>query len=360
MQNTARTKAYFWLGALLTVIGFVWIFNGILTPFVLGAIIAYLLNPLVKFFARESIPRWLSSGGILLMFIFFLLVVLALVIPPLTREAIALAKALPDYIDRAAQYLAPYVGWVQARLGDGATQDLPTLIKENISGFMTGAGGVLVGIKAGGVAAASAITTLVLTPLVAFFMMKDWPRITRWVNDLYPRQYETMIKDLWTQIDRKLAGFIRGQLLVAFFLGLGYAIALTIAGLNYGFLIGVIAGILSIIPLVGSTIGLLTSVIVAYIQTGGEWGYVAIIGGIFIVGQIIEGNILSPKLLGDNVGMHPLWVMFALLAGGSLFGIVGMLIAVPVAAIVGVLVGFFIQQYKKSPLYQPRKGDTHQ
>src|SRR5690606_15360388 len=114
--------------------------------------------------------------------------------------------------------------------------------------------------------------------------------------DLYPRQYETMIKDLLHQIDRKMAGFIRGQLMVAFFLGLGYAIALTVAGLNYGFLIGIMAGILSIIPLVGSTVGLLTSVIVAYIQTGGEWSYVAVIAGIFIVGQIIEGNILSPKL----------------------------------------------------------------
>lgn len=360
MEYTANKKAYFWLGALLVAVGFVWIFNSILTPFVLGTIIAYLLNPLVKFFARESIPRWLSSGGILLMFLFFLMVVLALVIPPLTREAIALAKALPDYIDRASQYLAPYVGWVQARLGDGSTQDLPSLIKENISGFMTGAGGVIVGLKAGGAAAASAITTLVLTPLVAFFMMKDWPRITRWVNDLYPRQHEAMIKDLWTQIDRKIAGFIRGQLLVAFFLGLGYAIALTIAGLNYGFLIGIVAGVLSIIPLVGSTIGLLISVIVAYIQTGGEWSYVAIIAGIFIFGQLIEGNILSPKLLGDNVGMHPLWVLFALLAGGSLFGIVGMLIAVPVAAIVGVLVSFSIQQYKRSPLYRPQEGDNNQ
>lgn len=357
MQNTAKTNLYFWAGTLLAVVGFVWIFNSILTPFVLGAIIAYLLNPLVKFFARESIPRWLSSGGILLLFIFFLLVVFALVIPPLTRQAINLAAALPGYAEQVSQYLSPYVAWVQSRLSDTPAEDLPTLLKDNIGKLFTGAGGVLVGIKAGGAAAASAITTLVLTPLVAFFMMKDWPRITRWVSDLYPRQYETMIKDLLRQIDRKMAGFIRGQLLVAFFLGLGYAIALTVAGLNYGFLIGILAGVLSIIPLVGSTVGLLTSVIVAYIQTGGEWGYVAVIAGIFIVGQIIEGNILSPKLLGDNVGMHPLWILFALLAGGSLFGIVGMLIAVPVAAIIGVLVTFFIQQYKKSPFYkQPPEG----
>lgn len=356
-EQHTMTRMYFWLALMVGFVGFIWLFNGILTPFVLGVIIAYLLNPLMAFFTREAIPRWLSSAGILALFIFFVLIVIALVVPPLTQQAFELAKALPDYTERVAQYLAPYVVWVQARLGEVGGQDLPAMIKENISTLASGAGGLLAGIKLAGATAASAVTTLVLTPLVAFFMMKDWPRITRWIADLCPRQYETMIKDIWHQIDRKMAGFIRGQLMVAFFLGLGYAVALTVAGLNYGFLIGIMAGVLSIIPLVGSTVGLLTSVIVAYLQTGGEWTYVAIIGGIFIVGQIIEGNILSPKLLGDNVGLHPLWVLFALLAGGSLFGIVGMLLAVPVAAIVGVLASFFIQQYKRSALYRMPPND---
>ncbi len=357
MALTTKTKATFWLGAFAVLIGFIWLFNDILMPFVLGMVIAYLLNPLVQFFGREKIPRWLSSAGILFLFVMFILTVLALVVPPLTREAIGLATALPDYIDRLSQILSPYVGWVQARIGDSPMEDLPTMVKENLAKLLSGAGGVLVGIKAGGQAAIGAITTLVLTPLVAFFMMKDWPKIIRWVHDLYPRQYKPMIEDLLHKIDRKLAGFIRGQLMVAFFLGLGYAIALTIAGLNYGFLIGIMAGVLSIIPLVGSTIGLLTSVIVAYIQTSGDWAFVGIIAAIFLVGQAIEGNILSPKLLGDNVGMHPLWILFALLAGGSLFGILGMLIAVPVAAIIGVLVSFFIAQYKSSPLYRQPSND---
>ncbi len=352
MAITVKTKATFWIGAALALIGFIWLFNSILMPFVLGAIIAYLLNPAVKFFAREKIPRWLSSAGILSLFILFILTVLALVIPPLTREAIGLAAALPDYADKLSHLLSPYVAAIQSYIGDSAIDDLPAMLKDNLGKLFTGAGGVLVGLKAGGQAVIGGISTMVLTPLVAFFMMKDWPRIIRWVHDLYPRQYKSMIEDLLNQIDRKLAGFIRGQLMVSFFLGLGYAIALTIAGLNYGFLIGIMAGVLSIIPLVGSTIGLLTSVIVAYIQTGGDWSFVAVIAGIFIVGQVIEGNILSPKLLGDNVGLHPLWVLFALLAGGSLFGILGMLIAVPVAAIIGVLVSFFLVQYKKSPFYK--------
>ena len=152
------------------------------------------------------------------------------------------------------------------------------------------------------------------------------------------------------RIDRKLSGFIRGQLSVAFLLGLIYAIALTVAGLNYGFLIGISAGVLSIIPMVGSFLGLLASIAVAWFQSG-DISYVGIIAAIFMVGQVIEGNILSPKLLGDSVGLHPLWILFALMAGGSLFGILGMLLAVPVAAVVGVLTNFTIQEYKKSDVY---------
>ncbi|PZO86623.1 MAG: AI-2E family transporter, partial [Micavibrio aeruginosavorus] len=165
------------------------------------------------------------------------------------------------------------------------------------------------------------------------------------------RQHATLIRRLLLKIDGKVAGFIRGQILVAFMLGVIYAVSLTVAGLNYGFLIGIGAGLFSIIPLVGSTLGLVVAVAVAWFQSG-ELVYTSIIAAIFLTGQFIEGNFLSPKIVGDSVGLHPLWVMFALLAGGSLFGIVGMLIAVPVAAVIGVLGGFAIEQYKASPLYQ--------
>jgi predicted PurR-regulated permease PerM len=162
------------------------------------------------------------------------------------------------------------------------------------------------------------------------------------------------------RIDQKLSGFVRGQITVALMLGTLYALALMIAGLNYGFLIGIISGVLSIIPLVGSTVGLLMAVLVAWFQTGGEWVFVGGIAAIFLVGQMIEGNILTPKLVGDSVGLHPLWVMFALMAGAALFGILGMLLAVPVAAIVGVLAGAGIAQYKSSALYgrPPVSSDT--
>lgn len=355
MALSQRTYFTFWGGASLLLFAFVWVFKAVLTPFVLGIGIAYLLNPIVNFLVKMKIPRLASVLLILLSFFIFCLLVLTLVSPPLYREAASLAERLPEYIDVLVKFVQPYLVMAQEQFGGDYAANLKGILQDNLGKIMKVSGGfagmAAGGLASGGQAVAGFVTTLLLTPLVAFFMMLEWPRVTKWVNDLIPRQSEKMIKDLFKQIDQKISGFIRGQIMVAFFLGMIYAIALTIAGLNYGFLIGIVAGFLSIIPMVGSTIGLLVSVVVAWFQLG-EWDFVAIIAAIFIVGQIIEGNILTPKLVGDSVGLHPLWIMFALMAGGSLFGILGMLLAVPVAAVVGVLMSFSITQYKRSPLYK--------
>jgi predicted PurR-regulated permease PerM len=346
-----KIQLAFWAAATALFILFVWIFKSVLTPFVLGITIAYLLNPLVKRFATTGIKRTTSTIVILALFFIALTALIIVIAPIIAKESKDLVEALPGYMDQLFVLVEPYKDWIRTHIGENYIADSKTFLKDNMSKILSVSGGIAGGIAAGGQAFLGMMTTMVLTPLVAFFMMKEWPAITGWVEDLIPRQHEKMIKDLITQIDKKLAGFIRGQLTVAFLLGVIYAIALTIAGLNYGFLIGITAGILSIIPMVGSTLGLIVSVAVAWFQAG-ELQYVGIIAAIFIVGQIIEGNILSPKLLGDSVGLHPLWILFALMAGGSLFGILGMLIAVPVAAVIGVLASFAILQYKNSPLYK--------
>lgn len=330
---------------------FIWVFKAVLMPFVLGVVIAYLLNPLVKRFSTKGIKRTTSSALIIICFFLVSTAIIVLVSPIIAKESADLIAALPDYLDKIFELIQPYMAWFQESLGEGYVADTKTFLKENISKILRVSGGIANGLAVGGQALVGVVTTIILTPLVAFYMMREWPAIVSWVEDLIPRQNEKMIKDLLKQIDEKLSGFIRGQLTVAFALGVIYAIALTIAGLNYGFLIGISAGVLSIIPMVGSTLGLLVAVAVAWFQAG-ELQYVLIIGAIFVVGQIVEGNILSPKLLGDSVGLHPLWILFALMAGGSLLGILGMLIAVPVAAVIGVLVSFAILQYKKSPLYK--------
>jgi len=350
-MSSAKSQLIFWSAAFAAFFFSVWLLGDILTPFVLGLAIAYLLNPLSQKLLDLGVPRTVSALLLLGGFIVFTVVVVVLVAPPLYREASQLVKNLPDMMDKIATYLTPHLTMLETWLGQGYIQDIEAFFKQNIGKVAQVSGSVAGKLASGGQAVMGFMTTLILTPIVAFFMMREWPSIKNWLEDLYPRQHEKMIHDLLKQMDQKLSGFVRGQLTVAFILGVFYAIALSVAGLNYSILIGISAGVLSVIPMVGSTLGLLASVIVAWVQSG-EWTYVAIIAGIFIGGQIVEGNFLTPKLVGDSTGLHPLWVLFALMAGGSLFGILGMLLAVPVAAIIGVLLSFAIIQYKNSPLYK--------
>ncbi len=351
---TARNHFYFWAGSFALFMSFVWIFNDVLLPFVLGIAIAYLLDPLVEFLGKWKCSRRVATLLILGLFFILVLAILVLIVPITYREIMHLSEVLPGYIEKIWLILTPYTGWLQEKLNNGALSTFQETLQNNVGNALKVSGGLLEGLMGGGQAIAGFLSVVILTPMVAFFTIKEWPAMTGWVDALLPRKNYDTIKTLLKEIDRKLAGFIRGQLSIAFALALIYACTLTIAGLHFGFLIGLVAGFLSIIPLVGSTVGLLVSISVAWFQTG-EWGYVAIIGSIFLVGQFIEGNILTPKLLGKSVGLHPLWILFALMAGGSLFGIVGMLLAVPVAAIIGVLGGFALRTYRDSPYYEQQK-----
>lgn len=350
---TARRQALFWSLVSLGFLGFVFLFRSVLLPFVLGLAVAYLLNPLVGRLGRWKIGRGPAALLILGSFVLLALLALATISPLLYRQMLELAKDFPGYYERILGMVEPLSQRILALTGQ-ESGDLKTLLNGHAGTATSVAGSVLSGLASGGQTLLGAASVLVLMPIVAYFMMKEWNGICTWVEDLLPRDKKEVIQDLLSQIDRKISGFVRGQITVAVILGIAYAIALTLAGLKYGFLIGLSAGLLSIIPMVGSTFGLIVSVAVAWFQSG-DLLYVGTIAGIFLAGQLIEGNILTPKLVGESVGMHPLWVFFALLAGGALFGIVGMLLAVPVAAVIGVLIGFFIVQYKASPYYKGRK-----
>lgn len=351
---TARNQTLFWALAFLGFLGFVHVFKAILTPFVLGLAVAYLLNPVVHKLGKIKIKRSPAALIILSAFLLFVAAFIAILVPVLYRQTLELAADMPGYVDKLRIMVEPILAQALHAAGLEGSTDLKTVLTDNAATITDVAKRILNGLAAGGSAVLNLMSIAVFMPIVAYFVMKEWDHITAWVEDLLPRDHKNTIKDLLGQIDQKIAGFVRGQISVAFILGLAYAIALTIAGLKYGFLIGLTAGLLSIIPMVGSVLGLIVSIAVAWFQAG-ELSYVAIIGGIFIVGQLIEGNILSPKIVGDSVGLHPLWIFFALLAGGALFGILGMLIAVPLAATAGVLLAFAITQYKASPLY---KGKT--
>ena len=352
-KANVKNHILFWSFAFILLCVCVWIFKTSLMPFVLGAAIAYLLDPVVDYCEKYKCPRWLSAASILFIFFAVLLGLLAIILPFLHREIIQLTKDLPGYTDKIWTASEPLREWLRQYIGDEELESFRSSLNSN-AGKLAGIGGALAGAVANsGQALFSFISVLFITPLVAFFMMKDWTVITEWIDDLIPRENYKVIKDLLEKINGKVSGFIRGQFTIAIVLAIIYAAALTIAGLNYGFIIGFSAGMLSIIPLLGSTFGLIASVGVAWFQNY-DWVYTLIIAAIFFTGQIIEGNVLTPKLLGKSVGLHPLWILFSLMVGGSMFGIVGMLLAVPVTASIGVLTSFGINQYKDSDYYKEK------
>ncbi len=321
-------------------------------PFILGAIIAYLLNPLVLQVQQHNrVKRKASILLILGSFLIFLSVVLAILLPLLIEELLQFIDALPGIIETIRDMALPWVDYIQKRLGLGGEQEIKEAIGDNVKEAVKVSGPVAMAIAGIGQSLISVITIPLFTIIIAYFMMNEWPRLSKWTENMIPRPYQDTVKSLAAEMNTKISGFIRGQFSVALILGVSYAVALSVAGLNYGVLIGFVSGVLCIIPMVGSTVGLLVSIGVAFSQEG-TLSYTAIIASIFLVGQLIEGNVLTPKIVGDSVGLHPLWVFFALLAGASLMGITGMLIAVPVAAVASVILGFAIEQYKKSAYYQ--------
>lgn len=350
---TLRHHMLFWSGTFVLFLGLLWLLKPVLLPFVLGAAIAYLLEPIMEFLHRRKIPRTIAALLILLVFFTIVTVALVMIAPVIYRQTIGLIDAMPGYLDRLWEYGGPYFSWLQERFGNGDFDDLQQALRDHMGQALKVSGDIAAGLASGGQAFISTVSLLVITPLVAFFMMKEWRTMTKWIDNQIPRHNYDKIKDLLCQIDRKISGFIRGQFTVALVLGVIYAAVLYIVGLDFGLLIGFMAGILSIIPLVGSTAGLLVSIIVAWLQTG-TWPFVATVAAIFMAGQFLEGNILTPRLLGQSVGLHPLWILFAIMAGGSLFGLTGMFLAVPVVASIGVLTGFFLEEYRKSPYYEDK------
>ncbi len=349
---TVQRQVGFWIAALLFVVLFVWMFRGILLPFVAGLALAYLLDPVADRLEKLGIGRLGATLLILFVFILTFVLFLMLVVPLVVRELTAFLLSLPNYVAQLQRITIERGGPVLDFLGvDTAGRDLERSIGEMVTqgtGYLvTLLGSLLVG----GQALVSIVSLLVVTPVVAFYLLVDWDRMIRTVDSWLPLSHRDTVRRLAREIDRALSGFVRGQATLCLILGGFYAIALTLVGLNFGALIGITAGFLSIIPYVGSLTGLILSVGVAIVQFWPDYFWIFATLGIFVFGQLVEGNILSPKLLGKSVGVHPVWLMFALFAFGSILGFVGLLLAVPLAAAVGVLTRFGLERYLQSSLY---------
>ncbi len=348
---TLQRQATFWLLAIVVFTLFLVVLREILLPFVAGLALAYFLDPMADRIERLGAGRLAATSIILTIFVLIFILCLLIIVPVLSDQISNFAERLPTYVKTLTAFVnESSPDWLKRAVAAGSASIESSMSTYAAKGAAW-AGTLLKSIWSGGMALVSILSLIVVTPIVAFYMLYDWDRMIAQVNDWLPRDHAEAIREIARQIDRAMAGFIRGQGTVCLLLGIFYAVGLTLAGLNFGLLIGLASGLLSFIPFVGAILGLVVSVGVALVQFWPDWIMVLIIACIFFAGQFIEGNILSPNLVGSSVGLHPVWLMFALFAFGYLFGFVGMLVAVPLAAAVGVLVRFGLKSYLGSTFY---------
>ncbi|WP_112664254.1 AI-2E family transporter [Microvirga flavescens] len=355
-----QRQLVFWGLALAVTVFFLATLREILLPFVAGFALAYLLDPLADRLQRIGIGRLGASILILVIFVLLFIVTLVVLIPLVAQQVEAFVEKLPGYVDRLQQLAIQEGGPLLERLGgSSALSEIKTSVGNLVSQGLQWLGGVFQSLLSGGRALVSIMSLLVVTPVVAFYMLVDWDRMVSTVDSWLPMKQRDTIRAIFRDIDRAIAGFVRGQAMVCLILGTFYAVGLSVVGLNFGVLIGMGSGLLSFIPYVGSLTGLILSVGVAIVQFWPDWTWILATLAIFVFGQFVEGNILSPKLVGESVGLHPVWLMFALLAFGTLFGFVGLLLAVPLAASIGVVARYALKEYLSSPLYRGtnRKAD---
>lgn len=343
VQTAAIAMAVLWL---------VWVLAPILTPFVIAALLGWLGDPLVDRLERTGRSR--NTAVILVFTLMVLLVVLALIllVPMIERQVLTLIASLPGYRD---WFVGTALPWIEARTGLQLMVWLdPARIIELVRSHWEEAGGfaatTLGYLSRSGFAMLAWIANIVLLPVLTFFFLRDWDVFVERVAALVPRQHEATVARLARESSGMLGGFLRGQFLVMLILGVLYAIGLSIVGLNLGILIGIVAGLLTFIPYLGPASLALLGGIAALVQYG-DWKHLAGVGVVFAVGQVIESYWLTPKLVGDRIGLHPVAVIFAVLAGGQLFGFLGMLLALPVAAVANVLLRFAVEHYRASRIY---------
>ena len=346
-----RRQIFFWLIALAIFAFFLYIFSSILLPFVAGMALGYFLDPVADRLQRLGMSRLAATGFILLLFVVVFIASFIIIIPLLVTQAADFASKVPGYFENLQHLVTTSAhdympDWLAGQI-EGMKNSFSGLIKEG-AGFL---GSVLQQIWNSGKSIVDVVALLVVTPVVAFYLLLDWDDMVAKIDAWIPRDHVDTVRELARRIDRTVAGFIRGQGTLCIVLGLFYGIALSIAGLNFGLLIGLFAGLISFIPYVGSTVGLVLAFGVALVQFWPDYIMIGVVLGIFFFGQFLEGNILQPHLGGSSVGLHPVWLMFALFAFGALFGFVGMLVAVPAAAALGVLVRFALEKYLDSDLY---------
>jgi predicted PurR-regulated permease PerM len=327
------------------------LFAPVLLPFVAGAGIAYFLDPPTDRLTRLGLPRTVAALLMLLALAALTLAFVLLLYPLILSQVGLLIGRLPGYVEAVRAFAAAALSSVQQRLG-------PDFVTTRLRDLVAGQAGAMLSVVAtaashvigSGFALFNVLSLLLVTPVVAFYLLRDWPRLVARIDSWLPHRYANVVRLQAREVNRILSAWLRGQALCCLALALFYATALSLVGLDLGLIVGIAAGLLSFIPYVGSITGAVTALALALGQFP-TWSGVLMVAAVFLVGQTLEGYVIYPRFLGDRVELHALWVIFALFAGGAAFGFLGVLLAVPMAAVIGVLCRFWLDRYLRSPLY---------
>ena len=347
---TKERQFWIWLAVLVIAISLIVFVSGVLLPFVAGMAVAYFLDPLGDKLESWGLSRTLSTVIITASFFIAVIALLILIFPLIQGQIIGFAQKVPSMIESFEAWLAPLKETLSERIPSEKLQELSDISKSYGTTIVKWLGSLLGGIWKGGLALFNVLSLILITPVVSFYLLRDWDKIVAKVDSWLPRDYAPAIRSVVKDIDITIAGFVRGQGTVCLFLAVFYGVGLTIVGLDFGLVVGITTGLISFIPYFGMLVGMATALAIAIVQFG-EVVPVVLVLIVFGAGQIIESMFLTPKLVGEKVGLQAVWVIFALMVGGATIGFTGVLLAVPVAATIGVLVRFFLAQYLASPLY---------
>lgn len=348
----ADTRRWVWLGGVILLFAFVYLLHPILTPFLVALLLAYLFDPLVDRLEALGLSRTWGVVAVFALFSVIVMTLLLVLVPMLAKQLLRLYELLPQMLDWLQHTAMP---WAQAKLGlaDGFWKfdKIKAAITEHMGQTTDIVGIVLSQATASGLALIALLANLVLIPVVSFYLLRDWDLMMAKIRGLLPRDREERAVILAGECHEVLGAFVRGQLLVMVALGVIYSAGLMLVGLELGLLIGMIAGLAAIVPYMGFVIGIGAALLAGLFQFGGDLYPLIGIVAVFMVGQALEGMVLTPLLVGDRIGLHPVAVIFAILAGGELFGFTGILLALPVAAVIMVLVRHVHDLYKDSGMY---------
>ena len=348
-------RALFWVGVTAAALVVVALLQGILVPFAAAFAIAYLLRPAVDWLEFRGLGRGLASLAVLLIFLLGLALVLVLIVPLVQAQIVHLLARFPGLVSAAQEQFGNFTRLLRSHLPAAEANQVYNVVSSRIGDAVGWFASLFQSMITSSFAILSILSLVVVTPIVSFFLMRDWHLMIAAIDALLPRDSAPTIRQQVRIIDQTLAGFVHGQALVCLILGVYYTIGLSLAGLDSALALGLLIGVLAIIPVLGVSIGFALSVALAALQFG-TWTGVLVIVGIFLFGQAVEANMLTPKLVGDRVHLHPVWVIFALLAGAKLLGLAGVFVSVPAAAVLGVIVRFALDRYRASALYDPHRS----